>query len=105
MSDMSAKSMEFHQILLGADTAAAVDWARQLIDSGTNPLDFFNGVFTPAMTLVGDKFSRLEIFLPELLRKVFFDYFNFSLGVGNDVLTVYFFRIQNGFGTHFNFFL
>jgi trimethylamine corrinoid protein len=67
MSDLSAKSEEFSQILLDADAAAAAEWARQLMDSGTSPLDFFNEVFTPAMTMVGDRFGRLEIFLPELM--------------------------------------
>jgi trimethylamine corrinoid protein len=32
------------------------------------PLVYFNEVFTPAMAEVGDKFGRLEIFLPELIE-------------------------------------
>jgi methylmalonyl-CoA mutase cobalamin-binding domain/chain len=67
MSDLSTKSEEFSQILLDADAPAAAEWARQQIDSGISPLDFFNQVFTPAMTSVGDRFGRLEIFLPELM--------------------------------------
>ena len=31
------------------------------------PLDFFNQIFNPAMASVGDKFGRLDIFLPELM--------------------------------------
>jgi len=67
MSDLSTKSEEFSQLLLDADAVAAAEWARQQMDSGVSPLDFFNQIFTPAMTSIGDKFGRLEIFLPELM--------------------------------------
>jgi len=67
LSDLSTKSEEFSQILLDADASAAIEWARRQIESGVSPLDFFNQVFTPAMASVGDRFGRLEIFLPELM--------------------------------------
>jgi methylmalonyl-CoA mutase cobalamin-binding domain/chain len=67
MSDLSAKSAEFSQMLLDADVSAAAEWANQQIESGVSPLDFFNLLFTPAMTSIGDMFGRLDIFLPELM--------------------------------------
>jgi trimethylamine corrinoid protein len=67
MSDKNIKSVEFAEILLDADSAAAVEWASQQIESGMSPLEFFNLVFTPAMASIGDRFGRLEIFLPELM--------------------------------------
>jgi trimethylamine corrinoid protein len=67
MPDLNAKCEEFSQLLLDADAVAAAEWARQQMDSGVSPLDFFNQIFTPAMTSIGDKFGRLEIFLPELM--------------------------------------
>jgi methylmalonyl-CoA mutase cobalamin-binding domain/chain len=68
MSDLSDKMEQFTQMLLDADSAAAAAWAIQQLESGLSPLDFFNQVFTPAMTSVGDRFGRLEIFLPELIE-------------------------------------
>ena len=67
MPDLSANCEEFSQLLLDADAVAAAEWASQQMDSGVSPLDFFNQIFTPAMTSIGDKFGRLEIFLPELM--------------------------------------
>jgi methylmalonyl-CoA mutase cobalamin-binding domain/chain len=67
MSDISTKSEKFAEILLDADSEIAVEWASQQIESGVSPIEFFNLVFTPAMTSIGDRFGRLEIFLPELM--------------------------------------
>ena len=66
-----AKLLEFQQslteLLLTADVDECSAWTRNALQQGVSPLDFFNQVFTPAMAAVGDKFSRLEIFLPELM--------------------------------------
>jgi methylmalonyl-CoA mutase cobalamin-binding domain/chain len=40
---------------------------KSVLNSGMVALDFFNNIFTPSMTVVGEKFSRLDIFLPELM--------------------------------------
>lgn len=58
---------EFTEYLLGEQSDDPVEWVRRVLNAGTAPLDFFNNVFTPAMTAVGEKFSRLDIFLPELM--------------------------------------
>lgn len=40
---------------------------NQAIDSGIKVNDIINNAFISAMTIVGDKFSRQEIFVPEML--------------------------------------
>jgi len=67
MSNFTIRSEELAQLLLEADANAAIKWSNQQIDDGISPIDFFNQVFTPAMSSIGDRFSRLEIFLPELM--------------------------------------
>lgn len=67
MPNLEDLQSELIELLLGSDAQAAVAWAGQALAEGMSPIDFFNQVFTPAMTSVGDKFGRLEIFLPELI--------------------------------------
>lgn len=55
------------EVLLGDDPEAGVPWAEGVLEGGVEALDFFNGVFTPAMAQIGDKFAALDIFLPELI--------------------------------------
>ena len=58
---------EMVELLLGDDPDAPVAWAQEVLDGDIEATDFFNDVFTPAMTSIGDKFGRLDIFLPELI--------------------------------------
>ncbi len=58
---------EMVELLLGDDPDAPVSWAKEVLAGDIEATDFFNKVFTPAMTSVGDKFGRLDIFLPELI--------------------------------------
>jgi methylmalonyl-CoA mutase cobalamin-binding domain/chain len=67
MTNMETQAEEFSRLLLEEDEQEAKSWAAKLLESGTSALEFFDGVFTPAMTGIGDKFGRLEIFLPELM--------------------------------------
>jgi trimethylamine corrinoid protein len=50
------------------DEADAVALAREALAAGQSPLDFFRGVIEPVLTAIGDAFSRLEVFLPDLMR-------------------------------------
>jgi len=59
---------EFMNLFLSGDPSAAVERTKEVLEQGLEPLDFFRNVFSPAMELVGDKFGRLEIFLPELME-------------------------------------
>jgi 5-methyltetrahydrofolate--homocysteine methyltransferase len=58
---------ELVEVLLGSDPNAPEAWAQDILSNGRDPAEFFTGVFTPAMAAIGDKFSRLDIFLPELM--------------------------------------
>jgi trimethylamine corrinoid protein len=49
-----------------AEVGSAV--ARQAISEGVTPLEFFSQVIQPILVGVGDAFSRLEVFLPELMK-------------------------------------
>jgi len=52
----------------GLDEADAVVLAREALEAGLSPLDFFRSVIEPVLTAIGDAFSRLEVFLPDLMR-------------------------------------
>jgi trimethylamine corrinoid protein len=67
MSDYEKYITEMTDLLLGDDEDAAKKWASELLGGDLSPVDFFNHVFTPTMTRIGDKFGRMEIFLPELI--------------------------------------
>jgi trimethylamine corrinoid protein len=67
MSEFEALQFELTELLLGDDSDAPFTWSQNALQEGIGPLDFFNHVFTPAIAAVGDKFGRLDIFLPELI--------------------------------------
>ena len=64
--DKQALIDELVEVLLG-DDVDHLEWTRNVLDDGMEALKFFTGVFSPAMTAIGDKFGTLEIFLPELV--------------------------------------
>lgn len=39
----------------------------KLVEGGKKPLEIFSECIEPALALIGDQFSRLEIFLPEMI--------------------------------------
>ncbi len=67
MSSFIEKQTEFKKLLLDADNNQVVDWVEANLAEGITPLTFFNDIFTPSMTAIGDMFGRLDIFLPELM--------------------------------------
>lgn len=68
MTEMEELQTYFAELLLSGDSDTAAIWVRARLQDKINPLDFFQQVFTPAMKAIGDKFGRLEIFLPELMN-------------------------------------
>lgn len=68
MTDFLALKERFAALLLDDDGKAPANWARETLEDGATALDFFQQIFTPAMVEVGDKFGRLDIFLPELIE-------------------------------------
>ena len=67
MPDFAQLQNEFGELLLGFDDQAPAEWASKVLAGEVSALDFFNKVFTPALAIVGEKFGRLDIFLPELI--------------------------------------
>ena len=72
---------ELMGLLLDGDGDSGVVWAKEVLGGDIGVTDFFNMVFTPAMAAVGDKFGRLEIFLPELM-----DAADRAQAISNDVV-------------------
>jgi methanogenic corrinoid protein MtbC1 len=52
----------------GLDEDAAVELAQGALAQSVSPIQFFRGVIEPVLTAIGDAFSRLEVFLPDLMR-------------------------------------
>jgi methylmalonyl-CoA mutase cobalamin-binding domain/chain len=67
MADYEKMQAALTDLLLGDDPQAGKAWAEQVLEGEIGVTDFFNFVFTPAMAAVGNKFGRMEIFLPELM--------------------------------------
>ena len=67
MFDYEKLQQELMALLLGDEPEAGLDWAKEILGGDVGVTDFFNMIFTPAMAAVGDKFGRMEIFLPELM--------------------------------------
>ena len=40
----------------------------KLVDSGVKPIEIFTGCIEPTLAVIGEQFSRLEIFLPEMIN-------------------------------------
>jgi methylmalonyl-CoA mutase cobalamin-binding domain/chain len=49
------------------DIDKLIAWTKDVLKRDVTPLSFFDRVFTPGMAEIGNKFSRLDIFLPELM--------------------------------------
>ena len=67
MADFEKMQQELTALLLGSEPEAGKAWAEDVLEGEIGVTDFFNFVFTPAMAVVGEKFGRMEIFLPELM--------------------------------------
>lgn len=56
-----------YQAVLEGKTDQARDFANQSLKAGITPLDAINKGLTPAIRLVGERFGRMEMFLPEMV--------------------------------------
>jgi len=65
LPDLQAK---LHHAVLEGEEAEGVGCAQDALQGGLSPLDYFQQVISPVVTDVGERFARLEIFLPELMR-------------------------------------
>jgi methanogenic corrinoid protein MtbC1 len=50
------------------DVDSGVAEVQRLLDDGTKPVSIFTDCIEPALDDIGEKFSRLEIFLPEMVN-------------------------------------
>lgn len=55
------------QAITEGEEEAAVAAAQAALEAGSAPADIFGGCIMPVLQEVGDKFSALEIFLPEMV--------------------------------------
>lgn len=81
MGETESLVAEYAAHLLSGDVEKAVSRTREIIASGVEPLDFFRTIFTPSMEAIGERFGRLEIFLPELMSAA-----DTALAVSEEVL-------------------
>nr|HMQ55631.1 B12-binding domain-containing protein [Anaerolineae bacterium] len=56
------------QAITQGDKAAGVQLARETLDQQVTPVELFQTVIEPVLADIGDRFARLEIFLPELMK-------------------------------------
>ena len=64
MDQFYEKMLEF---VLDGEEDEAVELTRAQIEAGTDPLDIVQKCLVPILDDIGDKFSKLEIFLPDLI--------------------------------------
>lgn len=50
------------------DIARGTSESLKLVDSGVKPIEIFTGCIEKTLAEIGDQFSRLEIFLPEMIN-------------------------------------
>lgn len=62
----SSSGKTLYDIIVDGDRASAADAARKALESST-PIEIINSSFIPALDIVGKKFEKGEIFLPQLL--------------------------------------
>jgi methanogenic corrinoid protein MtbC1 len=65
---MSNPFNDLQQIMLQDDEQAIAKEAVKLVESGVSPDVIFHDFVIPYLQDVGDKFGRMEIFLPELIH-------------------------------------
>lgn len=56
-----------YQAVLEGKTDQARDFTNQSLEAGIAPLDAINKGLTPAIRMVGERFGRMEMFLPEMV--------------------------------------
>jgi methylmalonyl-CoA mutase cobalamin-binding domain/chain len=68
MTDFKQLQDEYFALLIEGDNEGAVKWAEGVLKKGVEATEFFDEILTPTLKIVGDKFSTLDIFLPELIN-------------------------------------
>lgn len=64
---MDEKYIKLIDAIIDGDESAGVSETRVLIEAGISPAEIFSTCVEPTLNHLGDQFSRLEIFLPDLM--------------------------------------
>ncbi len=64
---MISEIEELKNMVIMGDVEKALKITDVLLEKGVNPYDILTKALEPAMAIVGEKFDKLEIFLPEVL--------------------------------------
>ena len=67
MSNWEVLQPQFTKYILAGDEDAAVSMARETLDAGATPVEFFENCIAPSLQHVGSRFETLDIFLPEMV--------------------------------------
>ncbi len=65
---LNEMKVELKAAIDAGDKPRGIALANQVLEEGYTPLEFFLEVIQPVLYDIGDAFSRLEIFLPELMK-------------------------------------
>lgn len=64
---MAVQYPELEQAIFDGNMEAGVAQALRLVAAGKKPIEIFTECIEPVLAEIGEKFSRLEIFLPEMV--------------------------------------
>lgn len=67
MSNWETLQPKFIEHMLAGDEDAAVALARESLEGGATPVEFFENCIAPSLQEVGKRFETLDIFLPEMV--------------------------------------
>jgi methanogenic corrinoid protein MtbC1 len=59
---------QLHLAIQAGSADKGIELARNALDKGLVPVEFFEEIIQPVLEDLGDRFSRMEVFLPELMR-------------------------------------
>jgi methanogenic corrinoid protein MtbC1 len=65
---MTVQYEELAEKIKAGDIDGGVAYSLELVKRGVKPIEFFTTCIEPTLAEIGDQFSRLEIFLPEMIK-------------------------------------
>lgn len=66
--DIPEKYRPLSEFIEAGQVDNAVAETNRLVKNGNSVVDIFQGAIVPIMTDIGDRFSRFELFLPDMIR-------------------------------------
>ena len=66
MLDWQALQAQLLEFLLDDDSEGALALTRQALEQGSEPAQFFSECIAPSLVEIGNRFERLEVYLPEM---------------------------------------